>query len=137
MCLLQQVVLVEEEPRIIFFASDFEEYVGLKVFNHDKVRYGCRKCRKTYQQKKTLGRHLRFDCGQKPAFVCQLCSKAFKHGYILLKHMRNTHDIYIQKLRQRHASQSSAKSESQVIKSEAVSGVGFEHGIFGSTNVQI
>ncbi|KAH1002495.1 hypothetical protein HUJ04_008578 [Dendroctonus ponderosae] len=86
---------------IVFYASDFAEYATLKVFNHEKVRYGCKRCKKTYQQKKTLGRHLRFDCGQKPAFVCQMCTKAFKHGYILLKHMRNIHDIYIKKLRQR------------------------------------
>ncbi|KAF7272312.1 hypothetical protein GWI33_014861 [Rhynchophorus ferrugineus] len=86
---------------VIFYASDFTQYTQLKVFNHENVRYGCSKCKKTYQQKKTLGRHLRFDCGQKPAFTCQLCAKQFKHGYILLKHMRNTHDIFIQKLRQR------------------------------------
>lgn len=91
---------------IVFYASDFEDYGTLKVFNHEKVRYGCTRCKKTYQQKKTLGRHLRFDCGQQPAFVCQMCSKAFKHGYILLKHMRNTHDIFIQKLRQRQVTSS-------------------------------
>lgn len=96
---------------VVFYASDFADYATLKVFNHEKVRYGCQKCKKTYQQKKTLGRHLRFDCGQKPAFVCQMCSKAFKHGYILLKHMRNIHDIYIKKLRQRQVGPAAPKLE--------------------------
>ncbi|KAJ3643242.1 hypothetical protein Zmor_008092 [Zophobas morio] len=85
---------------IIFYASNFDDYRNLKVYNHG-VRYGCARCRKTYLQKKTLGRHLRFDCGQSPSFTCQLCSKKFKHGYILLKHMRLTHEIFIQKLRKR------------------------------------
>lgn len=84
----------------IFYASTFEEYNRLKVYSG--VRYGCSRCKKTYMQKKTLGRHLRFDCGQTPSFTCQLCAKKFKHGYILLKHMRHTHEIHIQKLRQRH-----------------------------------
>lgn len=82
----------------VFYASTFEEYCNLKVFSRG-VRYGCARCKKTYLQKKTLGRHLRFDCGQNPTFACQMCSKKFKHGYILLKHMRRTHDIFIQRLR--------------------------------------
>ncbi|XP_068892666.1 longitudinals lacking protein, isoforms H/M/V isoform X20 [Tenebrio molitor] len=85
---------------IVFYASTFDDYRNLKVYNNG-VRYGCARCRKTYLQKKTLGRHLRFDCGQSPSFTCQLCSKKFKHGYILLKHMRLTHEIFIQKLRKR------------------------------------
>nr|CAI5817494.1 unnamed protein product [Callosobruchus analis] len=88
--------------KIIFYASNNEEYAQLKVYNTDNVRYGCTKCRKTYSQKKTLGRHLRFDCGQVPTFACTVCGKKFKHGYILLKHMRHTHEINIQKLRHRH-----------------------------------
>lgn len=95
---------------ITFYAATFEEYTKLKVFNHENIRYGCTRCQKTYLQKKTLGRHLRFDCGQSPSFTCQICQKKFKHGYILLKHMRHTHDIQIQKLRQRHP-----KPESEMI----------------------
>ncbi|CAG9864649.1 unnamed protein product [Phyllotreta striolata] len=95
---------------ITFYAATFEEYTKLKVFNHENIRYGCTRCQKTYLQKKTLGRHLRFDCGQSPSFTCQICQKKFKHGYILLKHMRHTHDIQIQKLRQRHP-----KQESEII----------------------
>lgn len=68
----------------------------------ESARYGCHKCKKTYGLKKTLGRHLRLDCGLLPTFCCQICPKKFKHGYILLKHMRNTHNIHIEKMRQRH-----------------------------------
>lgn len=90
----------ENVADLVLYAATFEEYSNLKVFNNG-VRYGCSRCQKTYLQKKTLGRHLRFDCGQSPSFSCQMCSKRFKHGYILLKHMRHTHDIFIQKLRKR------------------------------------
>lgn len=86
---------------VTFYAANFEEYSQLKVFNHGNVRYGCSRCQKIYLQKKTLGRHLRFDCGQSPAFECQMCPKKFKHGYILLKHMRQIHDVFIGKLRHR------------------------------------
>lgn len=88
---------------IVFYATDSEEYSSLKVFSHDMVRYGCGRCRRTYSQKKTLGRHLRFDCGQNPSFECQMCPRMFKHGYMLLKHMRRIHNIHIEKLRQRHS----------------------------------
>ncbi|KAJ8924922.1 hypothetical protein NQ315_001079, partial [Exocentrus adspersus] len=92
--------------RVVFYASNFEEYSKLKVYRHDDVRYGCATCKKIYVQKKTLGRHLRFDCGQSPKFQCQVCSKKFKHGYILLKHIRRTHNINIEKLRRRHKEKS-------------------------------
>nr|CAI5865337.1 unnamed protein product [Callosobruchus analis] len=91
----------QQQSRVTLYASTFQEYTQLKNFVHENVRYGCAKCKKTYLQKKTLGRHIRFDCGKSPTFACTICHKKFKHGYILLKHMRHTHEIHIQKLRQR------------------------------------
>lgn len=85
---------------VILYASTEEEYQQLKVINSG-VRYGCSKCFKTYCQKKTLGRHLRLDCGKSPSFICQICEKKFKHGYLLLKHIRQSHNIHIENLRQR------------------------------------
>lgn len=96
---------------IKFYASAFEDYTKLRSYVHENVRYGCAKCKKTYQRKESLGRHLRFDCGQNPSFACQICSKKFKHGYILLNHMRHTHNIFIEKLRQRHPKISELNSE--------------------------
>lgn len=95
-----QHILYYVADDIVFYAASVEEYNQLKVYNCG-VRYGCAKCQRTYCQKKTLGRHLRFDCGKSPSFACQMCSRKFKHGYILLKHMRHTHDIFIQNLRLR------------------------------------
>ncbi|KAH1002474.1 hypothetical protein HUJ04_008558 [Dendroctonus ponderosae] len=105
---------------VIFYATTFEEYQQLRVFNHESVRYGCTKCRKIYLQKKTLGRHLRFDCGQEPSFTCQLCSKQFKHGYILLKHMRNIHDVFIQKLRHRSRKADDSTLTAQLVEDQIV-----------------
>lgn len=84
---------------LIYYASNEFEYEKLPL--NEKARYGCLKCKKTYGLKKTLGRHLRLDCGQIPTFCCQVCPKKFKHGYILLKHMRNTHHLQIEKMRHR------------------------------------
>lgn len=107
---------------IVFYATDSEEYSSLKVFAHDAVRYGCGRCRRTYSQKKTLGRHLRFDCGQSPSFECQMCPKMFKHGYMLLKHMRRTHNIHIAKLRQRQTKAIPIKIKEEVDVEETIVG---------------
>lgn len=84
---------------VIYYASNLIEYESLPT--REDARYGCVRCKRTYGLKKTLGRHLRLDCGQVPTFCCQVCPKKFKHGYILLKHLRNTHNMHIEKMRQR------------------------------------
>ena len=83
------------------YVSTMEEYRELKVFS-DGIRYGCSKCSKTYCQKKTLGRHLRFDCGKSPSFSCRVCLKPYKHGYLVIKHMRQSHKMFIENLRRRN-----------------------------------
>ncbi|KAL1517272.1 hypothetical protein ABEB36_001058 [Hypothenemus hampei] len=88
--------IITDMSLVIFYATNFDEYRLLKVFNHENVRYGCKKCNKLYQQKKTLGRHLRFDCGQKPAFTCQMCcftcSKC--HRIYIRKDSLQRHQMY-------------------------------------------
>lgn len=90
-------IFVDHE--IIYYARTLIDYEKLPL--RDNARYGCFRCKKTYGLKKTLGRHLRLDCGQLPTFCCQVCPKKFKHGYILIKHMRNTHNMQIEKMRHR------------------------------------
>lgn len=85
------------------YVSSLDEYRRLRMAD-EGVRYGCSKCSKTYRQKKTLGRHLRFDCDTVPRFSCNLCHKPYKHGYLVLKHMRQDHNMKIQKMRQRNIS---------------------------------
>lgn len=85
------------------YVSSLEEYKSLKT-GDDGDRFGCSKCGRTYRRKKTLGRHLRFDCDTVPRFSCNLCHKPFKHGYLVLKHMRQDHNMDIEKQRQRSMS---------------------------------
>lgn len=87
-------------PEIILTASSLEDYNLLEV-HYEGVRYACAVCKKTYARKKTLGRHLRLECGKNPTFRCPDCSQMFKHGYELIRHLRSIHLKNIHKLRNR------------------------------------
>lgn len=77
-----------------------EDYRRLKI-NLEGARYACSLCNKSYARKKTLGRHLRLECGKNPTFQCQECFQMFRHGYELLRHLRTIHLKNIHKLRNR------------------------------------
>jgi len=56
----------------------------------DRGRFPCEKCGNTYKQKTHLIRHLNFECGIEPKFVC-FCGKKFKQKSNYNTHFRTVH----------------------------------------------
>lgn len=57
----------------------------------DNFGYSCPRCGNTYTRTHSLNRHIRFECGIEPKFVCPICHKKSKHKHNLLIHMRTHH----------------------------------------------
>lgn len=55
------------------------------------IKNTCYKCNKSYKNRGTLIRHLRFECGVEAQFICPLCNFACKQRYNLTLHMRRQH----------------------------------------------
>lgn len=55
--------------------------------------WSCWNCNKSYKNKGTLSRHLRYECGKEPKFECAMCEKKFKHKQNLKVHLLTMHDI--------------------------------------------
>lgn len=54
-------------------------------------RHHCPNCGQSYKYKGGLRRHLDFECGKLPQFVCPECSKEFSRKDKLLRHRKNVH----------------------------------------------
>ncbi|KAH1008473.1 hypothetical protein HUJ05_009026 [Dendroctonus ponderosae] len=57
----------------------------------DSLQHTCTKCMKQYKYKWNLFRHLKYECGVAPQFVCKLCSKAFTQKSSLKNHVAYVH----------------------------------------------
>ncbi|XP_072155919.1 longitudinals lacking protein, isoforms A/B/D/L-like [Bemisia tabaci] len=53
--------------------------------------YQCPDCGKAYNYKTSLSRHIRFECGKAPQFVCPFCHHRTKHKSSLLNHISSRH----------------------------------------------
>ncbi|KAF7272332.1 hypothetical protein GWI33_014881 [Rhynchophorus ferrugineus] len=51
----------------------------------------CCKCTKSYKYKWNLLRHLKYECGVAPQFICKLCHKAFTQKSSLKSHVAYVH----------------------------------------------
>lgn len=58
----------------------------MKSENHE-----CRVCGKSYTFKRSLARHLKYECGVEPQFHCQHCAYKAKHKNSLVKHVAIRH----------------------------------------------
>ncbi|RZB39185.1 hypothetical protein BDFB_000082 [Asbolus verrucosus] len=65
------------------FAEYYNQYVAIK-----DEKYFCMKCsEKMYKKKSHLVRHLRYECGKEPLFICYLCGYKTKRKEHLVQHM--------------------------------------------------
>lgn len=55
--------------------------------------FHCSHCGKQYLHKKTLQRHMRYDCGTKPRFSCSVCGLRVRRRYTLTRHLVAVHCI--------------------------------------------
>jgi hypothetical protein len=42
----------------------------------------------------SVNRHLRWECGLEPQFVCEICQRKFYHKHTLTHHLRGAHEIF-------------------------------------------
>ncbi|KAK0163071.1 hypothetical protein PV327_006782 [Microctonus hyperodae] len=54
--------------------------------------FPCHTCGKSYTRKDTLRRHLRYECGKNPQYICYVCKKGFKQKSNFQRHNTNVHD---------------------------------------------
>lgn len=55
--------------------------------------YHCNQCGRQYQHKKTLRRHMLYDCETKPRFSCSMCGLRVRRRYNLIKHLMVVHCV--------------------------------------------
>lgn len=48
-------------------------------------------CKRMYKSKNALYTHLKYECGKKPQFICNLCMKSFKQPGNYKSHMIAIH----------------------------------------------
>ena len=63
--------------------------------NPAEMRHKCHKCEKSYKQKCTLFRHLRYECGIERKFECDICNKKFSQKSTLKYHIKCVHEKFI------------------------------------------
>ncbi|XP_049810954.1 longitudinals lacking protein, isoforms A/B/D/L-like [Schistocerca nitens] len=70
------------------------ERVQDKTSQHIDIggNYVCHICGRAYMTKKTLIRHIRYECGQEPQFPCPYCRMKYKRRYILRAHIIKRHN---------------------------------------------
>ena len=55
--------------------------------------FRCNRCGKHYMRKRTLRRHMRYDCGTEPKFSCSICGLKIRRRYALTSHLVAVHGI--------------------------------------------
>jgi len=49
------------------------------------------KCGRKFKMQRSLGAHLKYECGLEPQFHCVVCNKRFKQQFTYKTHMINVH----------------------------------------------
>ena len=77
-------------------ADTLDEFI---VFNSPSPKkFPCPNCPSAFQQKGSLTRHQKYECGQPPRFKCPFCSQKFKktsHAYEHVRKKHSAHSVYI------------------------------------------
>ncbi|ENN73533.1 hypothetical protein YQE_09784, partial [Dendroctonus ponderosae] len=60
---------------------------------HQKVRFKCSNCPRSYKHRKHLTHHLKYQCGKTPTLSCPYCPVKFFHKYHLKPHTKRMHRI--------------------------------------------
>lgn len=55
--------------------------------------FRCSRCGKQYLRKRTLQRHMRYDCGTEPRFSCSVCGLRVRRRYALTSHLVAVHGV--------------------------------------------
>ena len=55
--------------------------------------FECKACGRSYTKKGNRARHLKYECGKNPSFVCHLCDFQSNYNYLLSKHLMDVHKV--------------------------------------------
>jgi hypothetical protein len=70
-------------------------WLGIQNASDDKAStFHCIRCGKQYLRKRTLLRHMRYDCGTEPRFSCSMCGLRARRRYTLTSHLVAVHGIH-------------------------------------------
>lgn len=64
---------------------------GFDLTSHIISGYPCRVCHKVYKAKRSLWRHVKFECQKAPSFTCPMCPYMGKQKSTVVNHMLNKH----------------------------------------------
>lgn len=57
-----------------------------------KTKFSCpNDCGRSYKNKSSIGRHLKFECGVQPQFICYICHKRFTDKQSMKRHVYLVH----------------------------------------------
>ncbi|XP_074112962.1 uncharacterized protein LOC141536383 [Cotesia typhae] len=57
------------------------------------LQYMCMVCKRRYRSKKSLDKHVTYECGGRKYFNCHLCNQNFSQKHSLLRHVNKMHII--------------------------------------------
>lgn len=76
--------------------------------NQHLNKFVCEKCERVYKHRHNLIRHLRYECGVEPAFLCPRCPYKSARKAVLEYHCRNIHSLFDLKIiHSQHSNESS------------------------------
>lgn len=55
--------------------------------------FRCKNCPKTYKHRSSCSRHMLYECGKDPVFICHICHNTFHIKGNLKSHLIRTHNI--------------------------------------------
>ena len=64
---------------------------------NDQVSYSCPNCKRVYNWKYNLTRHMRYECGTESRFQCAHCKRCFPHKQNAIHHNIRKHRIHHEK----------------------------------------
>lgn len=74
---------------------DVASFIFYAFFNNYTVLgclvYPCKTCGRVYKAKRSLWRHLKFECQQAPKFKCPICPYKAKQKCSVVSHVLNKH----------------------------------------------
>lgn len=91
--------LVNEEVKDITSIRDSTKFT--QILDRDSLKtigYVCTKCRKIYNARRNLVRHMNMECGKEPKYSCNFCDYRNHRRNDLSKHIKNKHSDQLGKL---------------------------------------
>ena len=67
-------------------SSDIAEEKPGTGSESESLNFSCDRCGRTYLNKYTIARHLRYECGIPASYPCQFCGRKFKRLDVMKGH---------------------------------------------------